>query len=109
MSKEGFQLQVREEIAGYKVYRVIKLSSGVSEKVKNLIFASNGPKPRIVLADAVSNNIQVMENEQYCLIYDLPIPQTGLLWSDLIAWWAEREGKTPSLEVERSLYKRLRE
>jgi hypothetical protein len=107
--KEGFQLQIREEITSHKVYNVIKVGSGVNERVKNLIFASNGLKPRIVLADAVSNNIRIAENEQYCLIYDSPIPQTGLLWSDLIVWWAKRESKIPSIEVERSLYKRLLE
>jgi hypothetical protein len=107
--KEGFQLQIREEITSHKVYSVIKVGSGVNERVKNLIFASNGLKPRIVLTDAVSNNIQIAENEQYCLIYDLPIPQTGLLWSDLVSWWAKRESKMPSIEVERSLYKRLLE
>jgi len=105
--KEGFQLQISEEITNHKVYNVIKVGSGVNERVKNLIFASNGLKPRIVLADAVSNNIQIAENEQYCLIYDSPIPQTGLLWSDLVSWWAKRESKMPSIELERSLYKRL--
>ena len=107
--KQGFQLQISEEITSHKVYNVIKVGSGVNERVKNLIFASNGLKPRIVLADAISNNIQIAENEQYCLIYDSPIPQTGLLWSDLVSWWSKREGKTASRELEVSLYKRLRD
>jgi hypothetical protein len=109
LAQEGFQLQLREEISGHKVYRIIKIGAGVNERVKNLIFASSGPKPRIVLADAISNDIQITEHEQYCLIYDVPIPQTGLLWSDLIAWWAQKEGQELSLDVERSLFRRLRE
>ena len=107
--KEGLQFQLREEISGHKVYQIIKIGSGVNEKVKNLIFASIGPKPRIILADAISNDIQITENEKFCLIYDLPIPKTGLLWSDLITWWAKKGGKEPSIDTERSLYRRLRE
>lgn len=109
LAQEGFQLQLREEISGHQIYRIIKIGAGVNERVKNLIFASSGPKPRIVLADAISNDIQITEHEQYCLIYDVPVPQTGLLWSDLIAWWARKEGREPSLNVERSLFRRLRE
>ena len=108
LSREGFQL-LGEEISGHKIYQIIKIGSGVNEKVKNLIFASSGPKPRIILADAISNDVQITENEKFCLIYDLPIPRTGLLWSDLITWWAKKEGKEPSIDTERSLYQRLRE
>ena len=109
LAKEGFELRLREEIAGFQVYRAARIGAGVSDRVKNLIFASNGPKPRIVLTDAVSNDIAVVENEQYCLVYDKPLPQHGLRWSDLIEWWAERCGSQPTIETERSLFKRLKE
>lgn len=93
LAHEGVQLQLREEISGNKVYHIVRAGSGVSERVKNIVFASNGPKPRIVIADAISNDIQIVEHEQYCLIYDMPVPQSGLLWSDLVAWWARKEGQ----------------
>jgi hypothetical protein len=76
---DGFELQPREHISGYPIYRAVKLGSArVEQEVKNLIFAADGPKPEIVLEDSVSNNIRVTKNEEFCLVYDVPIPQTGL-------------------------------
>ena len=63
---------------------------GVSGTAKNLIFASNGPKPEIVLADAINNDIKIVKHEERCLVYDLPLTKDGLLWKHLIGWWAER-------------------
>lgn len=64
---------------------------GVDGDLKNLIFAANGPKPRIVLRDAISNVIEIVDNAQYCLVYDRPLAATGLSWGELTAWWADRE------------------
>jgi len=56
----------------------------------------------------VSNDIRITKNEEYCLVYDSPIPQTGLRWADLVTWWAARiGGKPPTVDTERDLYKRL--
>lgn len=109
LSKDGFILQPREQISGYSIYRATRLgSSRVEQNVKNLIFAADGPKPEIVLDDSVSNNIRVVKNEQYCLVYDLLIPSTGLRWTDLVAWWANQIGDNPpTIETERKLYQRL--
>lgn len=109
LAKEGFELRLRDEIAGFQVYRAAKIGAEVSDKVKNIIFASNGPKPRIVLSDALSNDIAIVENQQHCLVYDKPLPQQGLLWSDLVSWWAERGNVQPTIETERALFKRLRD
>jgi hypothetical protein len=65
---------------------------GVRGEMKNLIFAADGPKPRLVLNDAISNDLKVVENEQYCLIYDQPLSVTGLSWRQLTAWWAKSDG-----------------
>ena len=35
-------------------------ASGVSGGVKNLIFAANGPKPELVLRDAVNNDVEII-------------------------------------------------
>src|SRR5260370_11301092 len=64
-----------------------KVSSGAN--VKNLIFAANGPKPEIILLDALNNDIKIVRNEEYCLIYDKPISEQGFLWKDLQDWWIE--------------------
>lgn len=52
-------------------------SVGVEGEVKNIIFAANGPKPRIVLRGAINNVIEIEENAQYCLIYDRQSVKAG--------------------------------
>lgn len=64
---------------------------GVQGRTKNLIFASTGPKPDLVLRDAVSNDIEIVANGDTCLIYDQPLPNGGLKFSDLVAWWAAHQ------------------
>lgn len=84
---------------------------GVDGQLKNLIFASSGPKPEIVLQDAVNNVIEVTRNAEYCLVYDRPLLPSGLTWGELVDWWratAELNGKTDQ-EVGRDLFKRLNE
>ncbi|MFJ5026139.1 hypothetical protein [Streptomyces goshikiensis] len=83
---------------------------GVSTDMKNLIFAADGPKPRIVLPDSIGNAIQIVENEQYCLVYDRPLGEHGLSWADLAAWWESRQSGTPTTpeQSRRELHGRLR-
>ena len=52
--------------------------TGVDGELKNLIFAADGPKPRIVLRDAVNNVIEIVENDEYCLVYDRSLGPDGL-------------------------------
>ena len=94
---------------GYKVHPT---TLGVGNKIKNLIFAANGPKPEIIFSDSVSNDIKIVENNDYCLIYDRPIKSHGLLWRELVDWWREKEQlgqQLKDIEVERKLYARLKE
>lgn len=88
-----------------------KDSSGVDSPAKNLIFAANGPKPEMVLRDAVSNDILITKNAEFCLVYDRPITEAGLSFQELIQWWREREAMadTDDRDVGLSLHKRLRE
>ena len=67
---------------------------GVKGPTKNLIFAANGPKPQIVLRDAMNNDIEIVEDAEHCLVYDRPIPAEGLRFSHLIRWW--RDGRLPA-------------
>jgi len=64
---------------------------GVSSEVKNLIFAANGPKPEIVLGDAIRNEIKIVKNQEYCLEYDRPVLEKGLLWEELVDWWRDKK------------------
>lgn len=78
---------------------------GVDGEMKNLIFAADGPKPRIVLADAVSNTIEIIEGADRCLVFDRPLSPAGLTWGELVAWWSDQN---PGLEEPgRDLYRRL--
>jgi hypothetical protein len=84
-------------------------ATGVDGELKNIIFASNGPKPRIVLRDAINNVIEIVENDKYCLIYDRTLSPQGLKWRDLVDWWTVTTGRVKESpeEVGRRLYKRL--
>jgi very-short-patch-repair endonuclease len=64
---------------------------GVSSEVKNLIFAANGPKHEIVFDDAIRNKIKIVKNQEYCLVYDRPVLEKGLLWEELVDWWRDKE------------------
>ena len=84
-------------------------ASGVPGEMKNLIFAAAGPKPEIVFSDAINNDLMVVKNEQFCLVYDRPLGAGALTWRQLGEWWADREGLTevPDRDVWSSLYRRL--
>lgn len=86
-----------------------KITGGVTGEFKNIIFAANGPKPDIILRDATNNDIQIIKNEEFCLVYDQPIPQHGLLWNDLVEWWSKQKGNGHLTEklLKAGLYQRL--
>jgi hypothetical protein len=108
LAKDGVELRHVEEQSGYPVYRIVPLRDGVSGRAKNLIFAADGPKPSLVLEDAVNNDVKIVENAEFCLIYEESIPAGGLLWKDLVIWWAKKNGLQPDdPQTARSLYKRL--
>lgn len=85
---------------------------GVRSPVKNLIFAANGPKPELVLKDAVSNDIQITRNAEHCLIYERDVPADGLTYLHLIDWWRDQQhlgATTPDTDVGRHLHIRLKQ
>jgi very-short-patch-repair endonuclease len=79
---------------------------GVDGELKNLIFAAHGPKPRIVLKDAINNIIDIVEHADKCLVYDRPLEGAGLLWGELVSWWSGTSLDAGD-EPDRSLYRRL--
>ncbi|TQS24119.1 hypothetical protein [Microbispora sp. KK1-11] len=103
--------QVSEEVGAPELVELVQQArlTGVAGELKNLIFAADGPKPKLGFRDAINNDIVVLENEQYCLVYDRHLGPAGLTWRDLTEWWAEREGLTgaPERHVWTSLYQRL--
>ncbi|MEU8305023.1 hypothetical protein AB0C84_15830 [Actinomadura sp. NPDC048955] len=82
---------------------------GVDGELKNVIFASSGYKPRIVLRDAINNVVEVTRNAHTCLFYDRPLGPSGLTWRDLIDWWRSERSLVDANDedVGRDLYKRL--
>ncbi|MEV7217653.1 hypothetical protein AB0O31_31745 [Kitasatospora cineracea] len=107
---DGYEIVPVDSISGAPVFSGHLIGTGVLGTMKNLIFASNGPKPEIVLGDAINNDVLIVKNEQFCLVYDQPLGATGLAWGDLIAWWRGRESLpegTADEAVGRALYKRL--
>ena len=79
--------------------------------VKNLIFAPIGPKPEIVLDNATTNDIKIVKNAEYCLVYDRGFSDDGLFWEELVDWWCELHGlqNLSRSEQRRNLYDRLKE
>jgi hypothetical protein len=80
---------------------------GVDGELKNLIFAAVGPKPRIVLHDAISNVIEIVDGADRCLVYDRPLMPTGLTWGDLLTWWREQHQAVEERDAAKALYRRL--
>ena len=86
-----------------------QLLATLGRPIRQILFAANGPKPEIVVSDALANDIRVVKDEEFCLSYNAEIHiDTGLLWSDLVAWWAGSDGVAQQDDAERTLYKRLR-
>jgi very-short-patch-repair endonuclease len=107
LRRDGYILNIEAEESGYPIYRLQPLSRGPTGSPKNLIFASNGPKPEIGFADAINNDIVILSNASSCLVYDRPLKRDGLLWSELVEWWRAASGADPG-DAARTLVLRLR-
>ncbi len=57
LRRDGYELVACDELSGYPIYAIQQITSGVEGHPKNLIFASIGPKPEIVIRDAINNTI----------------------------------------------------
>lgn len=80
---DGYELVQVDAISGAPIFDYRLIGSGVRGPMKNLIFAAVGPKPEIVLDDAVNNDLRIVRNEQFCLVYDRPLAAHGLTWAEL--------------------------
>ncbi|WP_433474932.1 hypothetical protein ACQPZP_40690 [Spirillospora sp. CA-142024] len=109
LTHDGYELVQVDAISGAPVFDHRLIGSGVPGALKNLIFAAIGPKPEIVLDDAVNNDLRIVRNEHNCLVYDRALAAHGLTWAELTDWWADRQQMTgePAADISRSLYRRL--
>jgi len=109
LSHDGYEIAQAGDISGAPVFEGRRTGSGVRGSMKNIIFAAIGPKPEIVIDDAVNNDLRIVRNGENCLIYDRPLTAHGLTWRDLAVWWADREQLTgqPDKVISRGLYRRL--
>ena len=97
LEHDGYKLVVKDTIGDKNFYRGESMRIGVQGSVKNIIFAAKY-KPEIAFDDALNNDIRITRNEDQCLVYDRPIPQNGLMWSELVNWYAEKYGITSNQE-----------
>jgi hypothetical protein len=106
LREAGAELRETGNDGGYPVFSVVPAGAAGHRQPKNLIFASP-VKPDIRIIDAISNDIEIVENADQVLIYDRPIGRDGLRWRDLQQWWADT-GQIPDEEAaKRSLYQRF--
>jgi hypothetical protein len=71
---------------------VARISGGITGAPKNLIFASSGPRPDIIIQDAINNDIRIVHNAEHCLVYDRAIQASGLTKEQMVAWWKDLQG-----------------
>lgn len=97
---DGYKLVVKDTIGDKDFYECISTRIGVQGQVKNIIFAAKY-KPEIVFDDALNNDIRITRNENQCLIYNRSIPSSGVMWNDLVEWYAAEnnlsDGQNPEV------------
>ncbi len=108
LKRDGFVVQQVAAQSGYPIFGVARVQAGVVGAMKNIIFASIGEKPELVFRDAVNNDVEIVRNADNVLVYDRPLPTSGmLLWKDLRGWWQETHGIEDAATAKDRLYLRL--
>ncbi|ARN41216.1 TPA: hypothetical protein ACKPGA_001473 [Pseudomonas aeruginosa] len=110
LARDGFTVRQIDTESGYAVYGVVRACAGVAGTMKNLIFASVGEKPELVFRDAVNNDVEIVKHADKVLVFDRPLPSSGLLlWKDLQNWYAETHGIGDPGSAKEQLFRRLRQ
>lgn len=108
---DNYEMAISDNISGYPIYKIRKIVQQLGTKSpKNIIFASNGLKPEIILTDTLDNEIEIVKNGEFCLVYDKEIDTfNGLTWNALIDWWKNKNVNlfSEDIKYEGHLYKRL--
>lgn len=103
---DGYKLVVKDTIGDKDFYECISTRVGVQGQVKNIIFAAKY-KPEIAFDDALNNDIRITRNENHCLIYNRSIPSSGVMWNDLVKWYAAENNLTDDQNPEVAFITRL--
>ena len=106
LAPRGLELAETGNADGYPTYTLQTTGTGATGRPKNLIFAAS-VKPDLRFRDAVTNDIEIVTNADKVLVYDRPIPETGLRWRDLQDWWKEHKECGTDKEAKQTLYSRL--
>lgn len=106
LERDNYKLIQVDHVSGRPIYKAIR-DFGVEGNIKNLIFASTGYKPEIVLKDALNNTIQIVKNKDSCLVYDKEIKVEGLKWVELVEWWSNLRKKERNAQSAKELFDRL--
>ena len=80
---DNYELQHVGKLSGQPIYKVGPARGGVGGSPKNIIFAADGPKPEIVFRDGINNDIEIVKNAEFCLIYNWPLNEdasAGASW-----------------------------
>lgn len=110
LRRDGFTVRQTGVESGYAIYGVTRAQAGVAGAMKNLIFASIGEKPELVFRDAVNNDVEIVKHADKVLVFDRPLPSSGLLlWKDLRDWYAELQGISDPGSAKEQLFRRLRQ
>lgn len=110
LRRDGFTIRQTGVESGYAIYGVVRAQAGVAGAMKNLIFASIGEKPELVFRDALNNDVEIVKHADKVLVFDRPLPSSGLLsWKDLRDWYAELHGISDLGIAKERLFRRLRQ
>lgn len=104
---DTYELQHVSTLSGRPVYKVRPARGGVGGSPKNIIFAADGPKPEIVFRDAINNDIEIVKNAEFCLVFNWPLDEDGLSWRKLASWWQEQQNQPDETSARKSLSERL--
>lgn len=104
---DNYELQHVSTLSGRPVYKVRPARGGVGGSPKNIIFAADGPKPELVFRDAINNDIEIVKNAEFCLIFNWPLDEDGLSWRKLASWWQEQQNEPDEASARKSLGARL--
>lgn len=108
LRRDRFAVRQTGVESGYAIYGVVRAQAGVAGTAKNLIFASIGEKPELVIRDAVNNDVEIVKHADKVLVFDRPLPSSGqLLWKDLRDWFAEVNGIESPEVAKKQLFRRL--
>lgn len=81
----GLNLKPASQTAGRTIYKAVTIAQGTQYPIKNIIFAAKY-KPDIVLDDALSNDIRIV-NTNGALVYAQGIPAEGIRWKQIVDWY----------------------